>query len=147
MQSEFHPFRLIARNLAKLHTSLPFTKDEESIQPFFVRKIQSFLMELKDFSFEDNQKQKFFVQHFGNCEVLHDQMQQLVAAIGRLNSPLVFCHNDLLPKNIVYNSALSNQVKKTLHVRMHSNFILFNFPTQSVLLTLNMRISIGRPMT
>jgi ethanolamine kinase len=39
--------------------------------------------------------------------VLADELKILVEEIASLDSPLVFCHNDLLLKNIVYNKEKS----------------------------------------
>jgi len=75
-----------------------------SSQPFFFHKTESFLKELKELSFDDTVKQEFFKQNFSDYNTLCQQFQQLVDAIDKLQSPLVFCHNDLLPKNIVYDS-------------------------------------------
>ena len=35
--------------------------------------------------------------------VLEQELQELWDHLEALNSPVVFCHNDLLPKNIIYN--------------------------------------------
>ena len=40
--------------------------------------------------------------------ILEKEQQELWDHLEALNSPIVFCHNDLLPKNIIYNEEKGN---------------------------------------
>lgn len=39
-----------------------------------------------------------------SVDVLINEMEQLRRHLNRVKSPTVLCHNDLLTKNIIYNS-------------------------------------------
>lgn len=41
----------------------------------------------------------------GSREELRRECQELSSHLDELESPVVFCHNDIMPKNIVYSEA------------------------------------------
>lgn len=43
--------------------------------------------------------------HIPSLEVLEEEIRWMKEHLSQLRSPIVFCHNDLLSKNIIYNKA------------------------------------------
>ncbi|XP_016043656.1 ethanolamine kinase 2 isoform X3 [Erinaceus europaeus] len=88
-------FRLIALEMAKIHTihangSLP--------KPSLWHKMHNYFMLVKD---EINPSLSAGVPA---VDVLEQEMSWLKEHLSQLDSPVVFCHNDLLCKNIIYDS-------------------------------------------
>ena len=44
-----------------------------------------------------------FKQIFGSLETIKREIKEIKEVLLNLKSPLVFCHNDVLPANIIYN--------------------------------------------
>ncbi|KFO24376.1 Ethanolamine kinase 2 [Fukomys damarensis] len=89
-------FRLIALEMAKIHTihangSLP--------KPVLWQKMHSY------FSLVKNEINLSLSADVPKVEVLERELAWLKEHLSQLNSPVVFCHNDLLCKNIIYDSA------------------------------------------
>ncbi|XP_013013470.1 ethanolamine kinase 2 isoform X1 [Cavia porcellus] len=89
-------FRLIALEMAKIHTihangSLP--------KPVLWQKMQSY------FTLVKNEINPSLSADVPKVEVLERELAWLKEHLSQLNSPVVFCHNDLLCKNIIYDSA------------------------------------------
>ncbi|XP_051854527.1 ethanolamine kinase 2 isoform X1 [Antechinus flavipes] len=87
-------FRLIAREMAKIHAihangCLP--------KPGLWPKMYSYFTLVKN-SFNPS-----LSQSIPSVEVLEQEMAWLKEHLSQLDSPIVFCHNDLLCKNIIYN--------------------------------------------
>ncbi|XP_038605133.1 ethanolamine kinase 2 isoform X1 [Tachyglossus aculeatus] len=87
-------FRLIAREMAKIHTihangSLP--------KPNLWHKMHSYFSLVKD------EISSRLSQGMPSVEVLEQEMAWLKEHLSQLDSPIVLCHNDLLCKNIIYN--------------------------------------------
>ncbi|KAM5237600.1 ethanolamine kinase 2 isoform 2-T2 [Ctenodactylus gundi] len=89
-------FRLIALEMAKIHTihangSLP--------KPVLWHKMHNYFMLVK------NEINPSLSADVPKVEVLEQEMAWLKEHLSKLDSPVVFCHNDLLCKNIIYDSA------------------------------------------
>lgn len=48
---------------------------------------------------------------------LRKEFQELRAHLESLNSPVVFCHNDLLPKNIIYNEKSGKHITNNENIK------------------------------
>uniref|UniRef100_A0A915KPI0 ethanolamine kinase n=1 Tax=Romanomermis culicivorax TaxID=13658 RepID=A0A915KPI0_ROMCU len=99
--------RLIARKLAKFH-SIKISQYIENKMldfhiPVFFRLIRRFLAAWKD-RFGDPSSQNKFVGTFVSKADIELEVVFIEAAFERLKSPVVFCHNDLLLNNIIYNN-------------------------------------------
>ncbi|XP_007954217.1 ethanolamine kinase 2 [Orycteropus afer afer] len=89
-------FRLIALEMAKIHAihangTLP--------KPTLWHKMHDYLTLVK------NEINPSLSADVPNVEVLEQELAWLKEHLSQLNSPVVFCHNDLLCKNIIYDSA------------------------------------------
>ncbi|XP_015339380.1 ethanolamine kinase 2 isoform X1 [Marmota marmota marmota] len=89
-------FRLIALEMAKIHTihangSLP--------KPTLWHKMHSY------FTLVKNEIHPSLSADVPKLEVLEWELAWLKEHLSQLDSPVVFCHNDLLCKNIIYDSA------------------------------------------
>ncbi|XP_004862227.1 ethanolamine kinase 2 isoform X2 [Heterocephalus glaber] len=89
-------YRLIALEMAKIHTihangSLP--------KPVLWQKMHSY------FSLVKTEINPSLSTDVPKVEVLERELAWLKEHLSQLNSPVVFCHNDLLCKNIIYDSA------------------------------------------
>ncbi|XP_013845004.2 ethanolamine kinase 2 isoform X2 [Sus scrofa] len=88
-------FRLIALEMAKIHTihangSLP--------KPILWHKIHNY------FTLVKNEINPSLSADVPKVEVLEQELAWLKEHLSQLDSPVVFCHNDLLCKNIIYDS-------------------------------------------
>ncbi|XP_064602456.1 ethanolamine kinase 1-like [Liolophura sinensis] len=111
MVRDNHISRLIAREMAKLH-SIPLetvqsfmgTEKASAVnpQPCLWVKIQKYL-DLVPQSFADPQKQQRYMKHIKPKAELQKELNEMRSCLEGLDSPVVFCHNDLLCKNIIYN--------------------------------------------
>ncbi|KAG8518071.1 Ethanolamine kinase 2 [Galemys pyrenaicus] len=89
-------FRLIALEMAKIHTihangSLP--------KPTLWHKMHNY------FTLVKNEVSPSLSADVPTVEVLEQELAWLKEHLSQLDSPVVFCHNDLLCKNIIYDSA------------------------------------------
>lgn len=55
-------------------------------------------------SFSDANKDSRFKELFGSLDVLKSERDRLQLALGTLQTPIVFCHNDTQARNLVYCS-------------------------------------------
>ncbi|KAF6074421.1 ethanolamine kinase 2 [Phyllostomus discolor] len=88
-------FRLIALEMAKIHTihtngSLP--------KPILWHKMHNY------FTLVKNEINPSLSADVPKIEVLERELAWLKEHLSQLDSPVVFCHNDLLCKNIIYDS-------------------------------------------
>ncbi|XP_036923006.1 ethanolamine kinase 2 isoform X3 [Sturnira hondurensis] len=88
-------FRLIALEMAKIHTihtngSLP--------KPILWHKMHNY------FTLVKNEINPSLSTDVPKIEVLERELAWLKEHLSQLDSPVVFCHNDLLCKNIIYDS-------------------------------------------
>ncbi|XP_064887970.1 ethanolamine kinase 1 isoform X2 [Columba livia] len=93
-------FRLIARQLAKIHTIHAHNG--------WIPKSNLWLKMGKYFSlipteFMDEEVNKRFLSDIPSSQVLQEEMAWMKERLSNLGSPVVLCHNDLLCKNIIYN--------------------------------------------
>ncbi|NWU95508.1 EKI1 kinase, partial [Upupa epops] len=93
-------FRLIARQLAKIHTIHAHNG--------WIPKSNLWLKMGKYFSlipteFPDKEVNKRFLSDIPSPQVLQEEMAWMKERLSNLGSPVVLCHNDLLCKNIIYN--------------------------------------------
>ncbi|KAM6382705.1 ethanolamine kinase 1 isoform 2-T2 [Alca torda] len=93
-------FRLIARQLAKIHTIHAHNG--------WIPKSNLWLKMGKYFSlipteFTDEEVNKRFLSDIPSPQVLQEEMAWMKERLSNLGSPVVLCHNDLLCKNIIYN--------------------------------------------
>uniref|UniRef100_A0A8C0I918 ethanolamine kinase n=1 Tax=Bubo bubo TaxID=30461 RepID=A0A8C0I918_BUBBB len=93
-------FRLIARQLAKIHTIHAHNG--------WIPKSNLWLKMGKYFSlipteFADEEVNKRFLSDIPSPQVLQEEMTWMKERLSNLGSPVVLCHNDLLCKNIIYN--------------------------------------------
>uniref|UniRef100_A0A8C0BMR3 ethanolamine kinase n=1 Tax=Buteo japonicus TaxID=224669 RepID=A0A8C0BMR3_9AVES len=93
-------FRLIARQLAKIHTIHAHNG--------WIPKSNLWLKMGKYFSlipteFADEEVNKRFLRDIPSPQVLQEEMAWMKERLSNLGSPVVLCHNDLLCKNIIYN--------------------------------------------
>ncbi|CCD65080.1 ethanolamine kinase [Caenorhabditis elegans] len=86
----------IAKRIAQLHSSVP----TNGKTPVF-EKMRTFLQQLNP-SFEKESQQNFFHENFPTD--LGAEISKIEKMIVMLKEPIVFCHNDLLVHNIVYDS-------------------------------------------
>uniref|UniRef100_A0A915EC30 ethanolamine kinase n=1 Tax=Ditylenchus dipsaci TaxID=166011 RepID=A0A915EC30_9BILA len=99
-----HIVEKICSALAKMH-QIPPKNGEELPEPFIYSKIAEYFEVIPE-SFEDT-KQKIYDDYFvANGVVLKDDFRQLKQKLDNLTEELkklVFCHNDLLVFNILYD--------------------------------------------
>uniref|UniRef100_A0A8C2STA3 ethanolamine kinase n=1 Tax=Coturnix japonica TaxID=93934 RepID=A0A8C2STA3_COTJA len=106
-------FRLIARQLAKIHTIHAHNG--------WIPKSNLWLKMGKYFSlipteFADEELNKRFLSEIPSPQVLQEEMAWMKERLSNLGSPVVLCHNDLLCKNIIYNKKRGvNEVDYSLY--------------------------------
>ncbi|XP_071453508.1 ethanolamine kinase 1 [Hetaerina americana] len=109
-------FTLVARMLAQMHCldlmssenngwsdSIP---GKEQNEPILWKKASSFT-ELAPSSFESPEKQARYEKLVPSKQILKKEWSLLQKELQDIGSPVVFCHNDLLLGNVIYNN---NQV-------------------------------------
>jgi len=94
-----HVVQLIATEVAKWH-STKFTMDPSPTLWATIRKFASNVPE----QYEDSGKNRILSEL--PIDQLVQEIDELERALAKLNSPVVFCHNDLLHKNIIINKQL-----------------------------------------
>lgn len=117
---------LVAINMAKMH-KLPLSAEEAAKEPMLKTKTTRFLDLIPD-TFSDPEKHQ---RWFGLCDLndvsninfkfthfrvvatlpskekLREEFNELYTALASLKSPVLFCHNDLLPGNVIYTKERS----------------------------------------
>lgn len=83
--------------MAKMH-QVPLTSEEK---PFIFEKMNQFLRNIPQ-SFKTDKENKLYQKYFGSND-LREQFEHLKQLLTDLNQPVVFCHNDLLVNNILYD--------------------------------------------
>ncbi|XP_049836293.1 ethanolamine kinase 1 isoform X2 [Schistocerca gregaria] len=94
-------FPLVARMMANMHRldcgpGVPR-------RPALWSKVRQF-MDIMPTKFEDPAKQTRFEELIPPKKKLEEEFENLKLQLTRLNSPIVFCHNDLLLGNVIYNA-------------------------------------------
>ncbi|XP_076311982.1 ethanolamine kinase 1 [Tachypleus tridentatus] len=94
-------YRLIAKTMAHMHTLKPLYNEEYRIPSLFP-EIRKFL-KLASPAFQNSLKNKRYVAAVSTIQDLYNEIDHLEDHLVQLGSPVVFCHNDLLLKNMIYN--------------------------------------------
>ncbi|XP_070569896.1 ethanolamine kinase 1-like isoform X3 [Ptychodera flava] len=94
-------YPLVAHKMAQMHTIKP--EDGSKIPnaglfPKMTRWYQNIPKE-----FEDEETNRRFKENIPNYDQLGKELEELETKLVQLNSPTVFCHNDLVLANIVYD--------------------------------------------
>ncbi|XP_030071391.1 ethanolamine kinase 1 [Microcaecilia unicolor] len=93
-------FRLIARQLAKIHAIHAHNGWIPKSNLWF--KMGKYFS-LVPTEFEDQEVNSRFLNEVPSFQVLQEEMAWMKEKFSNLGSPVVLCHNDLLCKNIIYN--------------------------------------------
>lgn len=94
--------RLIARRLAKMHSIRTASVNGIVPQPSLFPVLHKYLQLIPE-SFPDPIKDEKLKSCIPSKDVLEMEIQTLKEHLVLLNSPVVFSHNDLLLKNVIYN--------------------------------------------
>ncbi|KAI0236353.1 Ethanolamine kinase 1 [Lamellibrachia satsuma] len=102
--------RLIAQEMVKVHSIDPdeVMKQSQIPGPFITQKPVVFdrcwkWLDLIPDKFSDAEKNKRYKSEVCSKLQLRRELEELQPHLESINSPVVFCHNDLLLANIVYN--------------------------------------------
>ncbi|XP_002737227.1 ethanolamine kinase 1-like [Saccoglossus kowalevskii] len=93
-------YPLIASKMAKMHTIKP--EDGNAIEASLFQTLRKWYRNCPR-EFKDPEKNARFKKDVVSHEQLGKEVDELGAALKPLNSPIVFCHNDLLLANIIYD--------------------------------------------
>ena len=96
--------RLISEMMARMHTIRPQINGNEDIEdstpePSLLKELEKLLLLIPN-DFEDKTIENFII----NRDNLRKEVNFLEINLKKLLSPVVFCHNDLLLKNIIFAS-------------------------------------------
>lgn len=100
-------YPLVARKMAQLHLQLDYWRRHsdhvsgEPVEPVLWKKITQFISLIPD-QFSDEEKQEKFVKEIPKRSDLLHELEWVRTRLVQLGSPVVFCHNDLLLANILY---------------------------------------------
>lgn len=95
-------WRLVAKRMAQMHKVRDSSVGDCS-KPMLPDKLEQFV-KLVPAVFGDPVKHARISQIFPNTDELRRDFDDLYERLKRLNSPTVFCHNDLLLGNVIYNA-------------------------------------------
>ncbi|XP_012717929.2 ethanolamine kinase 1 [Fundulus heteroclitus] len=100
-------YRLIAAEMGKIHSIQP--KRGRPMEPLLWTKMSHFLTLVKSgiartADEEGGTKSSAALREMPSYETLMLEMESLKIHLSQTDSPVVLCHNDLLTKNIIYNS-------------------------------------------
>ncbi|XP_011501489.1 PREDICTED: ethanolamine kinase 1 [Ceratosolen solmsi marchali] len=98
---EIDVYKLVAKRMAEMHLLQP-TSDVSEDTPVIWQKTEKF-MRLMPKQFDDVDKQIKFEKLIKPHDTLVYEYKILKDNLSQLASPVVFCHNDLLLTNILYN--------------------------------------------
>ncbi|XP_053687045.1 ethanolamine kinase [Sabethes cyaneus] len=93
-------WRLVAKRMAQMHK---VEQPGSSKQPMLREKLNQFL-KLVPQIFSDPVKHTRISKIFPNVTELRRDFDELYGKLSQLASPVVFCHNDLLLGNVIYNA-------------------------------------------
>ncbi|XP_060741763.1 ethanolamine kinase 2 isoform X2 [Tachysurus vachellii] len=94
-------YRLVALEMGKVHSIKP--KSNSSVEPVLWSKLENYFKLLQKCE-KDDLLQHDSQLNIPSLDVLITEMEELKSHLNRVESPTVLCHNDLLTKNIIYNS-------------------------------------------
>ncbi|XP_071809194.1 ethanolamine kinase 1-like [Asterias amurensis] len=100
MVREERIFRLVVKEMVKMHSIKP---QEGAVPPPCLFKTMERYLSILPEKFEDAKKQERYVRGIVPQSQLHEEVSQLKSALLCLETPVVFCHNDALLGNIVFN--------------------------------------------
>ncbi|KAL5502998.1 hypothetical protein EMCRGX_G009871 [Ephydatia muelleri] len=92
----------VAKTMAKLHATEPPPASHSRALPFVWAKCDDWISKVPQ-TFEDPKKNETFQRVIGTLDTLRTQYQWLRGVLRDCRSPQVFCHNDLLCGNLIYN--------------------------------------------
>ncbi|XP_058800779.1 ethanolamine kinase 1 [Phymastichus coffea] len=95
-------YELVAKTMAKMHLLKPPTPDEHYNKAIIWEKTEKFL-HMMPINFSDLRKQNKFEKLIKPKSILLSEYQLLKEKLLMLDSPIVFCHNDLLLANILHD--------------------------------------------
>ncbi|KAL0125429.1 hypothetical protein PUN28_004508 [Cardiocondyla obscurior] len=95
-------YPLIAKRMAEMH-DLKFENKSVLKEAFIWEKLKKF-MQIMPKRFSDSLKQAKFEMLIPSYAILEKEYQMLKSTLSKVNSPVVFAHNDLLLGNVLYNS-------------------------------------------
>uniref|UniRef100_A0A3P9JK55 ethanolamine kinase n=1 Tax=Oryzias latipes TaxID=8090 RepID=A0A3P9JK55_ORYLA len=102
-------YRLIAAEMGRIHSIQP--KHNLPVEPLIWTKMSHFLTLMQSSTKScPTPKSSAAALDMPGHEVLSAEMESLKRNLSQTGSPVVLCHNDLLTKNIIYNSK-ENMVK------------------------------------
>jgi len=116
-------WRLVAKNMARMH-KLPLTAEEASKEPMLKTKTLRFLELIPD-TFSDPEKHQRVIDKLPSKAKLREEFNELYGALVKTNSPILFCHNDLLLGNVVYTEE-RNKVTFIDYEYAETNFQAFD---------------------
>ncbi|XP_065910835.1 probable ethanolamine kinase isoform X1 [Dysidea avara] len=93
--------RRIARELARIH-ALPSPDQDPEHTVLYGSFFSSWLTEIPE-SLETDIRTRRMKKLIGSVEELRRECDELKSHLDQLNSPIVFCHNDLTYRNIIYS--------------------------------------------
>ncbi|XP_011647399.1 ethanolamine kinase 1 isoform X2 [Pogonomyrmex barbatus] len=94
-------YPLIAKRMAEMHM-IEFEHEAVSKEAFIWKKTKNF-MQIMPKRFSDSLKQAKFETLIPSYTTLEEEYQILKNTLSKVNSPIVFAHNDLLLGNVLYN--------------------------------------------
>ncbi|KAG9301683.1 hypothetical protein G9A89_016754 [Geosiphon pyriformis] len=97
--SDPHKSNLIAKNMAMWHD----VKMAGAGTPTLFLTLRKWLNEVPH-SYSNPKINQTFQKNF-NLDVIKKEMETLQIELEKINAPVVFCHNDLLHANLIYNTA------------------------------------------
>nr|KAG5687928.1 hypothetical protein BaRGS_014377 [Batillaria attramentaria] len=93
---------LIAKEMVRLHSVQPDQQDPAQRRSYYSAKTQNFL-NVAPTSFDDPKRQEIFQRDIPSKADLQKELDEILQQLRALNMPVVFSHNDLLLKNIIYD--------------------------------------------
>ncbi|XP_038071190.1 ethanolamine kinase 1-like isoform X3 [Patiria miniata] len=94
------PAKLIIKEMIKMHSIKP--QDGAVTSPCLFRLMDKYLSIVPD-KFEDEEKQQRYIKTVPSHDQLRKEVGDLKSALTCLEMPIVFCHNDNLLANIIFN--------------------------------------------
>ncbi|XP_057669731.1 ethanolamine kinase 1 [Diorhabda carinulata] len=91
--------KLVARHMAVFHKIKP---SEDNRDTFIWDKITKFI-ELVPDVFSDSDKNERYIKNVPHKSIIEQEVYKMRQIVENLGSPIVFCHNDLLLGNVIYN--------------------------------------------
>ncbi|KAG5680417.1 hypothetical protein PVAND_009925 [Polypedilum vanderplanki] len=98
-------WRLVATHMAHMH-KLPLNSEQAKKEPMLKTKTLQFL-NLIPKKFSDAKMNERVANIFPSVSKLREEFDSLYDALQRTNSPVLFCHNDLLLGNVIYTEEIN----------------------------------------